>query len=72
MEHLLEKVSAFENTAAIIHAQVPHCNCIWMKNFVNRDVGHEVIDIVGDICHFKETGQKQDMMWAKGEGRGGK
>ena len=72
MEHLLSKATAFENAAAIIRAQVPYRNRIWMKNLVDRDVGHDVIDLVADVRRFEETGRKRDTTWAKGEGKGGK
>lgn len=43
-----------------------------MKNFVDRRVGRDVVDFVGDIRRFEETGRKRGTTWARGEGKEGK
>ncbi|KAJ7790885.1 hypothetical protein B0H14DRAFT_3568406 [Mycena olivaceomarginata] len=64
-EHLLKRAYEFEKAAAILTAQVPHRNKLWMSSIVSRSIGGNVSQFVADIDRFERTSHAQDPTWAR-------
>ncbi|KAJ6466767.1 hypothetical protein C8R45DRAFT_1171983 [Mycena sanguinolenta] len=64
-ERLLKRAADLEKAAAIIRAQVPHRNKLWMSSVVKRDIGGNVSQFVADINRFERTSRAWDSTWAK-------
>jgi hypothetical protein len=50
--------------ADIIRSQLPHRNRIWISSMVDRDIGHDVANVVLDVQHVERTGRRRDNTWA--------
>ncbi|KAF8209912.1 hypothetical protein K438DRAFT_1960133 [Mycena galopus ATCC 62051] len=66
-EYLLKRAAEFEQAAAILRAQVPQRNKLWMSSVVKRDIGADVGHMLDDIRRFESTSQTRDTTWAKGK-----
>ncbi|KAJ7792982.1 hypothetical protein B0H14DRAFT_2623333 [Mycena olivaceomarginata] len=65
--NLLKRAYEFEKAAAILRAQVPHRNKLWMSSIVSRDrdIGRDVGQSVADIGRFERTSHARDPTWAR-------
>ncbi|KAJ7504993.1 hypothetical protein B0H11DRAFT_1905063 [Mycena galericulata] len=72
-DHILKRADGLEQAAAILRAQVPHKNRLWMSRFVmikrNIDIGADVGLMVDDIRKFERTGCDRGTTWAKSGNR---
>ncbi|KAJ7354208.1 hypothetical protein DFH08DRAFT_804127 [Mycena albidolilacea] len=60
-----QRAYEFEKAAAILSAQVPHRNKLWMSSIVSRDIGGDVGQFVADIGRFERTSHARDPTWAR-------
>ncbi|KAJ7763778.1 hypothetical protein B0H16DRAFT_1801158 [Mycena metata] len=64
-DHLLRRAAELEQAAAILRAQVPHRNKLWMSSIARRNIGADVGQMVADIRRFESTAHVRDTTWAK-------
>ena len=68
-DSLLKKASALEQSAKIIRDQVAlGGNPIWMRS-VDRRIGNDIVNFVGDIQRHERGGRKRDTTWAEGKSK---
>ncbi|KAJ7876914.1 hypothetical protein B0H14DRAFT_2568025 [Mycena olivaceomarginata] len=70
--HLQKRADKFEQAAAILRAQVPRRNKLWMSSVVNGDIGRDVSQMVTDIHRFERTSRVRDTTWAKNRDKEGR
>ncbi|KAJ6592145.1 hypothetical protein DFH09DRAFT_1136732, partial [Mycena vulgaris] len=64
-DHLRKRADELEQAAAILCAQIPHTNNLWMASIVKRNVGQDVGQMVGDIRKFEGTARVRNTTWGK-------
>ncbi|KAJ7679517.1 hypothetical protein DFH06DRAFT_1316415 [Mycena polygramma] len=60
---LLNCADDLEKAAAILRAQVPHRNRLWLSSIVKQDIGGDVTQMVADIHRFETTSRVRDTTW---------
>ena len=68
-ESLAKKSEALKKAAALIDAQLPYRNPIWMKSVDKLKFGNDVMDFVADIEREEKRGRNRDTTWAEGRGK---
>ncbi|KAJ7788196.1 hypothetical protein B0H14DRAFT_3892573 [Mycena olivaceomarginata] len=63
--HLLALAEDFDKAAAILRAQVPHKNKLWMSSIVNRKIGGDVVLLVATTLYvwLSAVGRVPCFMW---------
>jgi hypothetical protein len=65
VDALQKRAEELERGAAILRAQIPHRNKLWMSSVVKRNIGGDVSKMVADIRRFETTSRVRDTTWAK-------
>lgn len=59
------RAAALAEASAILRAQLPHRNAIWLRSMVSSDVGADAHQLVRDVRRYETTGLSRDNTWAK-------
>ena len=71
VKQLQRRAGELREAADIIEAQLPFRNKIWVNSMVDRNLGGDVSQFLGDVRHVEKTGRKRDTTWAqKGDREG--